>query len=495
MPVVDSLTISPYTALYTNLVVDADIVASKTNREGRIEAVLDFNNGDGLYFRDFETAFSWPVSSGIVLYAWQPSVIELPENIYNRVTDWDDAGSPGNKLVRGFILELNTFGMPKDIIVQRVEDAAFFTPSESPATTSKQVLKAFTFNPPFVSHNVRLTSGDDVAWRNFGVKWITDPWVEYATLRSAWSNLGTKGAKYIRGLVIPMDTQGLPATIAVVTSDGATVLFTATTAGAVKTPVAFAFTPPIIAHEVQIQMQTATAGVWMDEARWDFDAYPEIIPEYTPIMELGGPDNKFVQGVKLIADTGNVPVTFQVLYDGGQPGPVFTGTFNGKQTLVFSWPPFLAHDIQLVPLASARIWWGGIGQGVSEWVYQPFPEAATIWETEFTSANGRGWQHMRELNIEYRSTQVVFLNFAVDTGNGSIAPQTIMVPSSGGNQTKMRFVVTPNKWKLINMLATSAAAFYLFVEGMEFKVRSWGADGAYRFEKPFGGPSRMAATV
>ena len=1056
-----------YSALYTSQVSDASIVVSNSTTQGRTESVLDFNAGDGVEARDFETAFSWTISAGTILYTWQPTVIENPENTYNRATDWDNAGIPGNKLIRGFVLEMNTLGNAKAIQVQRAEDGSSFTPSESPAITNKQVLKAFSFNPPFVSHNVRITSTDGVAWQHgpdggWKMSWIADPWVEYATLRSEWSNLGTPGAKYIRGLVLPMDTQGAAATINVVTSDsgtirsvtatveippgvqstnwagnyplvftesggsgaagfatiatntvlpggisqitltnhgggyisasppnvtitggggsgatavavydiggrgdlawitvtnggsgytsaptvtidapptnpyagqatatatyatstvysfssittavtsggsgytsdvavtsptipygcygfvatgttdGESVTFTATTSAAVKTPISFAFTPPIVAHEVQIQVQTATAGVWLNEAKWDFDPYPEIIPEYTPIMEvnssgaklmrglnitgdtanvstsfvisydggqtgptvtasfngkqtkafafnppfiahdiqlipqasariwveeskwdmdpwpeytalyspwmnlgtngakyirslvlpmdtngsaavvniltsdgatiplaatttpsgvktqvafaftppfiahevrfvpqnpvgiwseeakfdfdpypeiipeytpimevnssgaklmrglnitgdtanvstsfvisydggqtgptvtasfngkqtkafafnppfiahdiqlipqasariwveeskwdmdpwpeytalyspwmnlgtngakyirslvlpmdtngsaavvniltsdgatiplaatttpsgvktqvafaftppfiahevrfvpqnpvgiwseeakfdfdpypeiipaytpimeIGGDDNKFVQGVKLLADTGNLPVTFQVLYDGGQTGPTFTGTFNGKQTLIFSWTPFLAHDIQLVPQANARIWWGGVGQGESEWVSQPFSEAAKIWQTELTSQGGVGWQHLRYINIEYISTNPITLAFVTDSGNGSIAPSTITVPSSGGTQTKLKITVSPNKWKLLSMGATSSTAFYLMTEGMEFYCRSWNSSENYRVERPFGGKTSGGAEV
>jgi len=498
-----SLTVKPYVALYTSQVPDGEITVSSSTSQGRTETILDFAPAaadSGINTRDFECSFSWPISQGTILYTWQPSIQPYPESTFDRATRFDDAGNPGNKLIRGFILELNTFGNPKAIQVQRSDDAAFFTPSESPATTNKQVLKAFSFNPPFVAHNIRITSSDGVAWmhgpdEDWQLTWIADPWVEYATLRSEWSDLGRRGAKYLRGLVLPMDTQGASATIKVVTSDGQTVTFTANTPAAVKTPVAFAFVPPIVAHDVQIQVATATAGAWMSEARWDFDPYPEIIPEYTPIMEISGPDNKFVQGVKLIADTANLPVTFQVLFDGGQSGPSFMGTFNGKQTLVFSWTPFNAHDIQLVPQGNARVWWGSEGEGQSEWVFQPFPELVTNWITELTSLGGVGWQHLRYMNFAYLSTTPITLTFSVDSENGSTAPLTKTIPSSGGTQTKLFLQMSPNKWKLIGFSATSTGPFALWLPDIEVAVRSWGDSGPYRPLKPFGGTGTPQAEV
>jgi hypothetical protein len=462
--------------------------------------VIDFTAGIGNDLLDVAAQLSWPVGSGDVLDSWEPHWTSLlPDSINDRPTEWNNGGFPGNKLIRGFVLELDTFNTPKTFNVERSDDNTLRTPDQIPVTVNGQTLTPFTFVTPFTAHDLRLISTDGVAWRRapdaeWGMNWIFDQWPEYAPLRSAWSNLGVQGAKYLRGLVVPMDTNGAVANFTVVTSDGGSVSFSATTPAAKKTVVSFAFVPPIVAHDVQLQMNS-NAAVWTEEIRWDNDPYPEIIPEYTPIMEVGGVDNKFVQGVKLIADTANLPVTFQVLYDGGQTGPTFTGTFNGKQTLVFSWPPFLAHDIQLVPQANARIWYGGIGQGESAWQYQPFPEMATNWTTEITALGGKGWQFLRYMDIPYLSTSAVTITFTVDTGNGSIAPQTIILPSSGGTQTKSFTQLTPNKWRLIGFSATSSAPFALWLPELEVIVRSWGQSGEFRVEKPFGGPSSPGAAV
>jgi hypothetical protein len=455
--------------------------------------VIDFTSGFGDDLDDIAAVFSWPLGNGNILDLWQPDWLSLPESIQDRPTDWDDCGVPGNKLIRGMIIEIDTLNAAKALQVERSDSDTLISPDQTSITANGQTLTPFTFEP-FTAHLLRIVTTDGVPWRIWGVKWIVDPWPDYTPLFSAWSNLGTDGAKYLRGLVIPMDTNGSAANFKILTSDGGSVSFSATTPTAKKTPVAFAFTPPIVAHEVQIQCES-NAALWTSEVKWDFDPYPEIIPEYTPIMEIGGPDNKFVQGVKLIGDTGNAAVAFQVLYDGGQTGPTFTGTFNGKQTLVFSWTPFLAHDIQLVPQANARIWWGGVGQGTSEWVFQPFPESQKLWQTELTSIGGNGWQHIRELNVEYLSTAEITLAFTVDTGNGSIAPASITIPSSSGAQAKLKLEPTANKWKLLAMGATSTAPFSLFVEGVEVKAKMWGAADAYRLAHPFGGPSKAEATV
>jgi hypothetical protein len=403
-----------------------------------------------------------------------------------------EVSGSGAKLMRGLNITGDTANVSTSFVISY--DGGQTGPTVTSVFNGKQT-KAFAFNPPFIAHDIQLIPQANARIWVEESKWDMDPWPEYTALYSSWMNLGTNGAKYIRSLVLPMDTDGSSAVVNIVTSDGATIpLASTTTPSGVKTQVAFAFDPPFVAHELRFVPQNPV-GLWSEEAKFEFDPYPEIIPAYTPIMEVSGDDNKFVQGVKLLADTGNLPVTFQVLYDGGQTGPTFTGTFNGKQTLIFSWTPFLAHDIQLVPQANARIWWGGVGQGESEWVSQPFSEAATIWQTELTSQGGVGWQHLRYINIEYISTNPITLTFLTDSGNGSIAPSTITVPSSGGTQTKLKITVSPNKWKLLSVGATSSTSFYLMTEGMEFYCRSWNSSESYRVEHPFGGKTSGGAEL
>ena len=49
-----SLQAKVYTALYTNLIADANISVSSSTLQGRTESVLDFNSGDGINARDLE---------------------------------------------------------------------------------------------------------------------------------------------------------------------------------------------------------------------------------------------------------------------------------------------------------------------------------------------------------------------------------------------------------------------------------------------------------
>jgi hypothetical protein len=418
-----------------------------------------------------------------------------------------EVSGSGNKYVRGIkiVADSNNLPVQFQILFDGGQPGLVLPPR---AFNGKQT-HPYAFNPPFVAHDLQLMPQNNVrVWMpGMGAEdvseWIVDPWPDYTPLRSAWLNLGSDGAKYLRSLLIPMDTNGAPATFLVQSSDGDSVTFSATTPPAVKTPVPFAFTPPVVVHEVQLQCQS-DAGLWSEEVKWFFDPYPELIPAYTPVMEISGPDNKFMQGIKIVADSSTTfagdtnpqPVSFQILYDGQQVGPVLEPRlFNGKQTQVYSFsPPFNAHDVQLVPLQPVRIWMPGMGSDdVSEWDFQPFPESATTWTTEASSLGLYGWCHIYQINLASISTTPVSLAVITDQGTFTL---TYPPSTSGANTPSKILLKCPrNKWKIVSFSATSTARFSLWKDLSEVWVKSWGSTGEYVKSFPFGGDSSPAAKI
>ena len=210
MPVITdlALTITPYTALYTSPVLDANIVASENTVEGRNAVVLDFNQGDGLYSRDIGCAFSWPLPSGNVLYEWQPSLIPMPEGVYNRPGDWDNGGTPGAKFIQGVIVDADSFNVPKTFALQASDDLALHALLECPATFQKRTEIAFSC-VPFIAHSARLVSTDAIEWRVWGSRLMFQP---YPELTKNWTtemtSLGLVGWGHLRELNIPYVSTG-----------------------------------------------------------------------------------------------------------------------------------------------------------------------------------------------------------------------------------------------------------------------------------------------
>lgn len=81
-----SLFIIPAYSLYDNLVPNSAIKMNETSAQGRKQIILDFNNTEGLYVRDFGTIFTWDLQSETVLDVWQPSIIPMDGEIYDRLS-------------------------------------------------------------------------------------------------------------------------------------------------------------------------------------------------------------------------------------------------------------------------------------------------------------------------------------------------------------------------------------------------------------------------
>jgi hypothetical protein len=100
-----------------------------------------------------------------------------------------------------------------------------------------------------------------------------------------------------------------------------------------------------------------------------------------------------------------------------------------------------------------------------------------------TSLNGVGWQHAREMNLAYNSSQPLTLLLTFDQWPAI----TLTVPSSGGADIKNKVTLPVNKFKMMEIFVSSTVAFRMFVADLELKIRSWGSSGAYRLERPVSG--------
>lgn len=197
-----SLTVNCYTALYTSQVNNADIVVSSTTLQGRTETVLDFNGGDGVYARDFEAVFSWPISQGTILYTFQPSIIGKPENTYDRATDWMPlAPGGGAGFCQGILVEADTFNVPKVFQLQDSDTLAFHTLNEVGAGVAfnKQSIKVFSCTTPFIAHSVRVTTDDGIPWRVWRTDIIAQPFPEETMLwQTELTSLDGLGWQFLR---------------------------------------------------------------------------------------------------------------------------------------------------------------------------------------------------------------------------------------------------------------------------------------------------------
>jgi hypothetical protein len=136
------------------------------------------------------------------LYIWQPSFIPKPETIADRVTDWDDAGIKGAKWIQGFILHADTFNAAKAMTVR--DSDALATHSFTPAVRHNGEAEiAYSFDTPFIAHQVRLEPTDQLPWRIFGVRWVAEGTPETAeTWQTQATTHGMLGYMHVKQVSI-----------------------------------------------------------------------------------------------------------------------------------------------------------------------------------------------------------------------------------------------------------------------------------------------------
>ena len=114
---------------------------------------------------------------GPKLYFWEPSFLYRPEDIEMRATDWEDAGLVGAKFLQGFLLQADTQGVNKTIIVQGDGvDLQTYVINHNGET-----ILPYVFDPTQIASLLRIISPDEVDWRYFGVRWIWEPLPELVT--------------------------------------------------------------------------------------------------------------------------------------------------------------------------------------------------------------------------------------------------------------------------------------------------------------------------
>jgi hypothetical protein len=138
--------------------------------------------------RSLGLAFSW-TDQGTTssLFMWQLSYITQPEDISNRITDWDNAGTPGNKFFQGFQIVCDTLNVTKTLAVRDGDALVFhdFVSDNSALTTNQvkangQQTVTCSFVTPFRAHFARVEPQDLNTWRLFGVSFIAEPTPEAA---------------------------------------------------------------------------------------------------------------------------------------------------------------------------------------------------------------------------------------------------------------------------------------------------------------------------
>lgn len=298
---------------------------------------------------------------------------------------------------------------------------------------------------------------------------------------SDWEDFGA--TQYVRGVIIHADTFGANKTLVVRSDDGTAHNFAGGPAvGQInhsgEQEFTYYFTAPFATHMVRDEPRDLAP--WR---RFSFkyitDPWPPLKAIDSPWLNMGTPAAKWVQGAVIPLDTNGNNVTIGIQSSDGIGINISANTTPLEKTPVaFSWPPFIAHEIQLRPANNVRIWYDEI-----IWVFEPTPEVAKTWVTQWTACGQKGYFHIPRIEASYSSTAPVTLQL---TSYDGTSPQTITLPSTGGVTQRLLVTFTLNKGTLYKFSATSTRGFQMFLDDWIVYVGAWERQAGYELYRNLG---------
>jgi hypothetical protein len=117
-----------------------------------------------------------------------------------------------------------------------------------------------------------------------------------------------------------------------------------------------------------------------------------------------------------------------------------------------------------------------------EWIWEKAPDLATTWTTQELTYGLAGWFHDRDAFIAISDAPAAVS--LIRTIDGTAQP-TITIPITSGF-AKHYVTFAAAKGKSEKWALTSTAAFRLFRNASEVRVKPWGDSGAYKTVLPFG---------
>lgn len=164
---------------------------------------------------------------GPKIYFWEPSFLNRPEDTFLRATDWDNVGYEGMKFIQGVIIEADTGGVDREILIQGDQQDI----ETIQINHNGQMMKAYSLTQPYEAHMVRVIPQNIDFWRLFGLRWVFEPAPEYAY---EWKTQGTShdipGFQFLKSfwiahrstvdLVLTVDVDGTTFTYTIPNSGG-----------------------------------------------------------------------------------------------------------------------------------------------------------------------------------------------------------------------------------------------------------------------------------
>lgn len=362
-------------------------------------------------------------------------------------TAWEDDNYPGEKFLRGIVIEADTENLPVNLQVQTDGGTVAATLS---VTHNGRVEKPYAIGP-VNAHNFRLvpvaivlpSSNNPI--RMFRWRWLYNQWPESAQLTEDWGDGGYQGAKYVYGLIVEADTSNLLVSVQV-QSDSGTIQQTISMTHNGRVTKSYAITTPFIASSLRLVPQ----GVWrLFSVKWVVEPYPELLPLVPDYTDAGYQGTKRVRGVVIEADTAGVSQTITVKRDGGTTVTTLSVSHAGRMEVAYNLTPFLAGTLQLSPSGPWRYF-------STRWLYDQYPENIPG-VLDFSNDGQPSAKLLQGVVIE-ADTSNLPVSVDVQTDGGAVL-QTLSVQHNGRNETAFSFTAPAITHE---MRLVPAAAWRLF---------------------------------
>ena len=215
------------------------------------------------------------------LYSKEPEYTATAE-----LENFDDLGDPGDKYITGILLECRTAGLNKLVQVE-IDGSVVET-----LTINNPERRTSNFNfagGPYFGKVVRLLmTADTVPIQIWTKKWLFDkePDNTAGFAVQNWSVLGTRADKYVKGVILEVETFGQPKTLTI-EADGV-VIETLTVQTTGRKVLQFTF-PQVLARVLRLRATDTNPGK-LYSTQWIFDEEPLDLARWeTQLMDFDLP--------------------------------------------------------------------------------------------------------------------------------------------------------------------------------------------------------------
>jgi hypothetical protein len=287
-------------------------------------------------------------------------------------------------------------------------------------------------------------------------------------------NLGYAGPKYIRGITIEADTLNVVKDVLIQGDTGTNGVMT-TQAGTLssirhsgRARIDYAFATPFVAHLVRM-LPNDTDPFKLYDWQWVFDQYPPLDALITSWTDDGWDGPKWLEGIRLTADTANLPVNVTIQYDGETNGPVISATHNGQVTIDYAFAsPIIAHNFRIVPSGNIRIF-------KVEWIWEKEAPLVTDYISQVATDEQKSFCHIRDGEFGYIATADITLTIVLDGTD-----YTYILPHGSGLFRKFYLPFQPIKFKARQYKFHSSAGFRLYRKTCWMRMKPWGGQAYQR---------------